>query len=294
MKPNQINIPKEIVEGVVLVVKLGQQLEDKGDHFLLKTKLLKDRIIHPNISICVGNLDFFDMPTAFCQGSGFFIEQNVIATAAHVLLDATQYLDTNIQDIRFIKNFHIEDHTEISNTIRIEYEDVFQPKKGWEELKYFNYTSMSEDWALVPIDPVIEGVIPPPIKTSSKLNIEITGEYSWIGHPMGLPKIFHLPAKGIKDDPDESFFEISNVAYGGLSGAPVLKDGQIVGIVVRGNGQLTLDGENNCVKLFERPSLPPGSELFEGTECQRIEWIEDELNQLLLEIQEETPGTPLT
>ena len=123
---------KTIAESVVAVIKLGKYArEDAEGNLILKTKMLKDRVFDKGKKICTTH-SWSHQRTIFSQGSGFFIAEGIIATAAHTILDANRYKSVDCSQIRFIVN--LDSLPEDESEIVVEAERVFKPIEAWNEI----------------------------------------------------------------------------------------------------------------------------------------------------------------
>jgi len=278
-------IERDLSYKIVLVVNREKHLIETSDAFLLKTKPLKERRVHEDYALDLDTMEkFADTPSAFSLGSGFFIAKNIIATAAHVPLEATRYKHTSLKDILFINCFceHSLEEMMVDDNIFIPKEHVFKPM--FDDLKKgaFDYSARYQDWALIPVtnladEPVNENFIEPDFQ-----EVQEKDSVTWIGHPLGLPvaTVSKYNDLEIIRSEDEHFFEIQNLSFAGLSGAPVLnKDNKVVGILARGIGQFELNEAGTEVKLSQLITNE-----FEGAECQRISNIKEQFSSLIEKI----------
>lgn len=262
-------------EAIVLVVQLGTQLKEENGEYYLAVSALKNRKVYDTYEIDMKNY-LNEKQSAYSLGSGFFVKPNIIATAAHVLLEPNRYQNTAIENVRFINCYHepLDEESIENGELRIDKANIFKPIDPQLKDGYYGYSGTNEDWAFVPV--VNETGRPAEVRF---LEIDTGGvkekdKVSWYGHPLGLPLSTVSNNKGkdkdkneirevIKEVNTEGIFEIRNTAYPGLSGAPVLKEGKVVGIVVRGMAQLELDKENEKVSISQ-----PDMGKHEGAECQ--------------------------
>jgi len=116
--------------------------------------------------------------------------------------------------------------------------------------------------------------------------VEGGDKVSWYGHPLGLPIAYNKNNENltvIRSDANH-VFEIVDHALAGLSGAPALKDGKVVGIVARGMGQFDLDRENQSVQVAS-PTLGES----EGSECQRLETLDHRIDEVMQKFPSDSP-----
>ena len=159
---------------------------------------------------------------------------------------ANEFINTDCSNVRVI--------TGLSNTmddtqkkwIEINPENIFTPKKGWENLKpkYFEYSSTGPDWALLPVQPITKKGLKneiSPIKIDTYTVPQIEDDVTCIGHALGLP-IAVSTGKVIRNG-NSHYIECNFAAFSGNSGSPVMlsssvENNQAIGILVRGTRQL--------------------------------------------------------
>ncbi|MEM9846333.1 MAG: serine protease [Bacteroidota bacterium] len=283
------NEERTIAESIVVIVKIGKYAkEDENGNLILKTKVLKDRAFDKGIKICTTH-PWSSQRTIFSQGSGFFIAEGIIATAAHTILDANSYKNTNCSQIRFIVNF---DHLpQDKSEVLIKAEKVFKPIDIWDKIPpaYFDYTSTNQDWALIPVVPNMKdksAPVFPPALPMLNTSVSKNDRVKCIGHPFGLPSKVSNVGNVIRVDSELEYFEASIGAFAGNSGAPIIETStnKVVGILTRGLGQMSLSADGECIQLDDVRLL------FEGEECQKLNFVIPPLDRLRID----HLGTPIT
>jgi len=180
---------------------------------------------------------FNDQPVlGFC--SGFLVDDDVIATAAHC------YSSFDLNQVWFVFGFHMNapgDSTQVF--------DSSQVYRGVEilgrELRSTHERGV-EDWAVIRLDrPVVApGAFPLPIRETGSVSV---GEpVGIIGHPSGLPKKIAFGVNtSVRANFNPGFFEANLDAYGGNSGSPIINQDTLVveGILVRGQPDFVQNGD---------------------------------------------------
>ena len=109
------------------------------------------------------------------------------------------------------------------------------------------------DWAVIRLDRPVVGHEPLQIarrtEDTESGGIEVGTEVVVIGHPSGLPTKVALDAR-VRSAVDPRFFTANTDTYGGNSGSPVFNawTGEIEGVLVRGEDDFELSGEDGCIR----------------------------------------------
>ena len=102
-----------------------------------------------------------------------------------------------------------------------------------------------DDYALIKLDRVVEGIEPLKFRKSGK--VADKSRLVMIGHPSGLPT--KVEAGGsIRNNSNAVFFQATTDSYGGNSGSAVFNydSGEVEGILVRGENDYTYDSRKGC------------------------------------------------
>lgn len=299
-----INSINQMAGAVVLVVDKTKHLVETLDgDFYLRVAPLSKRRVHESYELEAPQ-GLENAISAFSAGSGFFVEDRMIATAAHVILDINQYKNDSLDNVRFVCGFSgdliVKEGVELETAegvVRLAYavsiprEAVFQPSsqvygsKLAYDKSHYAYTATQQDWALVTVEPVNKDSKFPevviPLNQTDLLSAN--DSVNWLGHPMGLPVSSTQALKVYRVS--NQLFEIQNNALPGLSGSPVLKDNVLVGIMIRGMIQLKVTEDDSAsVKDDKKVEIHrPDVAGFEGAECQIIS---DEIHSAYLSMSE--------
>jgi len=173
---------------------------------------------------------FFEQETlAFCSGS--LVGQNLILTAGHCINE------NSCSSTRFVFDFAIFSEGVLpKSTIK---NKIYSCKK----IVSHSYTK-TLDYALVELDRNVTDRAPLSIsRNPTKVNENMTV----IGHPSGLPTKVSGGAnvRSVLAD----YYTANLDTYGGNSGSAVInKNGQVTGVLVRGEQDYVYDGANKCYK----------------------------------------------
>jgi V8-like Glu-specific endopeptidase len=270
---------KKNLNSVVMVIScdnISQSAQD-ADYVILRSEpLLRRRVTRmddPKFKICP-NMPFAGQLSVYMIGTGFFIKDSIVATAAHVLLSGEQ----DYTKLRFVQGVEISAVNKFPNQIEVHKSQIFEPSKQSDRpgTNCYYYSRMSADWALVSVKPaypeftrsITSVTLPDP---QFYKNFVHTGNLVYsIGHGLGLPMKVSCNGKIIRTD-NANYFECDLDLLCGNSGSPVFdaQTHQLIGIYVRGTEKLkTGDCGNQGQSLIIDKSQ--GNE-YEGQECQRLE-----------------------
>jgi len=152
--------------------------------------------------------------------TGFLVEKDVIATAAHFAKEE------NVTDLRFVFGYRMEAfYTPVKRVDNI--------YKGVEIIgRAYPRGGRGADWALVKLDRNVEGR--EPARLSKKEIVRHQSIYV-LGHPCGLP-LKYAPGAGVCSIEDAYFSSRLDI-YAGNSGSPAFDSNthEVIGMVVRGD-----------------------------------------------------------
>ncbi|MCP5104395.1 MAG: trypsin-like peptidase domain-containing protein [bacterium] len=177
------------------------------------------------------NLDsnelFHQQPIATGRlNTGFLVEEDIIATAAHCADEK------NVTDLRFMFDFKMKAPskpvTHVSN------ENIYKGVKIIRRVYNSRKGGDGSDWALVKLD---RGVVGQRVAKLSKKEITLDQSVYIMGHPCGLP-LKYGPGATVSDI-NKTCFGADLDVYCGSSGAPVFdsETHEVIGIVVRGDNR---------------------------------------------------------
>jgi V8-like Glu-specific endopeptidase len=189
-----------------------------------RTSLLRVEPYKTQFNLCL-NEPFRNQPIAMGRlGTGFLVKQNVIATAAHCVSEAS------LPRLRFVFGYKMEDSSTAAT--QVPNRNIY---RGTEIIKrvYYPHPDMS-DWALVELDREVVGRSP---LTLSEKALSPEQEIYVLGHPLGLPMKYG--PGGIVKEIKDTYFSAALDVYSGNSGSPVFdsKTHNVVGIMAKGDNQ---------------------------------------------------------
>ncbi|MDX2247533.1 MAG: serine protease [Bacteroidia bacterium] len=279
---NELNNIEERTQSVVMVVHKKNLLvsEDATSRKVLIWSVpLYERKISSDLSICPDS-QYAQQPSAFSEGTGFFLDEEHIATAAHVVVKQ----EYDIRDYRFVWGVIYSKENPFRKYILVDKSQVWKPVQKEKRLtnKEYQLFSKGSDWAIIKVEkaykeyhsdkkpfPATKSVThPDPAATDRP--IEIDRKLYSVGHGLGLPMKISYEGEVIKMG--ESVFECSLTLLGGNSGSPVFdaETHKLIGIYVRGIKKLTKvtnPSGKECLVVKQE------SQEFEGQECQNIEEV---------------------
>lgn len=254
------------VRSIVLVTQRSRlTIYPKSQTCKVPSQKLQRRILRQDKVFC-GDAPYAEQASARFFGTGFFVAENTIATAAHVLSLLSNGIDVN--DIAFIRGYILDTPKKYNKGVIVPLSDVFIPDvpMGPGQVLTCDYSAAGHDWALVKVRPMVPSGKPVvTVSLASSSSLKPGAQLYSMGHGLGLPLKISYEGNVIRNDPDTPFFENSLTLLGGNSGSPVFNaDHEVVGIYVRGTHKIQESAEGClCIRDEANP--------YEGQECQRIE-----------------------
>jgi V8-like Glu-specific endopeptidase len=239
-KLKKYQLIKQNWQSVVMIVH-KDLLKQQGNKTIIEATRLKQQKID-GIPVCA-DIPFGNQFAPYCQGTGFFINNTTIATAAHVFEEENlDCYDRDITNYRFITGVTLNSET-LNQGIVVSNNNIYVPdatklnsgttiKKGM--CQQGNY-----DWALVKVKPLMpSGSLPNfNMAISSMPQSDSTQVYTF-GHGLGLPLKFSFDAQiwNSKDEDTPYLYYSELDMFGGNSGSPVFnaKTNQLIGIFIAG------------------------------------------------------------
>ena len=274
MEDKKFQPPLKLFEPIVLIIKMGDgRLINSGSNYILKVKKLKERKVVGDFPLCcnikLGNKIDGNSPSSLSLGTGFFIKENVIATAFHVLAFKNRYKNFDCSNIRFVRYFNNNNNDirkDCYGNFIIPSKYIYEPRENSLNANYFNYSSIGQDWALVEVKNKKNDDFDP-LKINSNEKIFQNKNDVWsIGHPLGLRANFSRGKIIGFSNKNDGIFKCDVNGLSGGSGSAIVdcKSGDVSGILIRADNHLKINSGGNCYDL-ENMKPPHGSE-----ECQFI------------------------
>lgn len=258
--PIEANNPpnlKRNAETVVMVVRERDLMED-GGVYRLRSKPLLNRKFFPN-STLADSFPFREHLSCYHLGSGFFIRQNVIATAAHILFPSHEAV--NLSEVRFIRGLYTDEAFDTISPLQI-----FKPVQHQLQAGQYRISQSGADWALIPVESITGGAVAVDLPELDLQDVNRGEAIYCIGHGLGMKMKANINFRSIviSSNISQPYFECNLPPFVVSSGAPVFyaNSHQLVGMLIRGRNQFFL--ENSTVDIR---SIEPR---WEGEECQRL------------------------
>jgi hypothetical protein len=248
-----------VARSVVAIVDRGALKKNEGeDTWELKIKPLAAVGGNP---LCEDER-WYGAPSTEVCGTGFLVEDSVIATAGHVVQmgsDGT-YSDF-LKSVYFVFGYVMESE----NQVRTIFPDSLV-YKGRRVLA--RRSEMPDDWALICLDRKVTGRMPLPYRETGKVPDHDTRLYM-IGHPEGLPQQYSGSASLLNNEPC-SYFRADLDAFTYNSGSPVIRvegnEHVVEGILVRDMAKYEMICECFVFSAWEARYGLPGADVTRSTE----------------------------
>jgi len=252
---------EENAKKVVMIVH-KKHLKDNGDSVIIKATSLKKKVESRGFKFC-NNTPYADQLSAYLLGSGFFINENIIATAAHLFVR----FDKCVKDFRFIRGVIKKDKEAFQKQFVIAKSDIWESEKKCISDDNHCYMQDGSDWAIIKVKPSYVD--------SSTLNkvsalkepmsdLTIGRKVYAIGHGLGLSMKVSLDGQITQIKKEKNYFECTLTLLNGNSGSPVFfaDTHELAGIYMRGQNHLTQ--KEDCLMIENKNNSP------EGQECQML------------------------
>ncbi len=190
----------------------------------------------------------FKEQVAYGNCSGFLVAPDILVTAGHC------YQSDECDTYDWVFNYKVAKAGD--NHVTVSEQDIYHCKE------VIASQSSGKDFAVIRLSRPVKGVAP--LKVAAKTP-GLGTSLVLIGHPSGLPTkiadgatVKKMISTGFKANVD---------AFGGNSGSAVFntQTGEVVGILVNGADDYTIDSENGCVRVAKQ-SQDKGDEGVSGVE----------------------------
>jgi len=235
---------------------------------LIKTTKLKDLCVD-NKSVC-DNVVFASQDVFPARGTGVFVQNNTIATVAHLFGPEAQQCDKrDISMYRFIRRVNMPFEYAADGSIIIHKRNVFRPVPGKNYIPEGRCFQGINDWALVEVEPIRGTAVDKLPNIKITLNKQVSTKKSSVycfGHGLGLPLKFAfdatLTASGNPKTPDYLWAKLD--MFAGNSGSPVFdsESGDLVGLLIGGEADFV--EKQGCMQYAVLDAKSNDAELIQG------------------------------
>lgn len=201
--------------------------------YIIETKNLNEHIAN----LCPG--ENFEYAQTASNCTGFIVDEDVMATAAHCLSDQDECNKSN-----WLFSSEIDPHAK----------EPIVDKEDFVQCEYIintvnNYISKN-DWVLFKVSKSTKKRPSLKFRTSGKINDN--ARLTVIGHPNGLPLITSGTSK-IVENHNQFIFKINSDTFGGNSGSPVFNEntGLVEGILKNGDLDYKFVKSRNCRETYK-------------------------------------------
>lgn len=188
---------------------------------------------------------FAKQPTTMISCTGFLVGDDLLMTAGHCMVNvgqASNQVTPMCSDFNWLFDFHY-----LSKNQNLIHDIPAENVVGCSKVLFAKHVGTGDgrmDFALIklskslPHRPKLK-ISPEPIRRGQQVHI--------LGFPSGLPLKYAGGAFVTNDRKGSQYFEANLDAVGGNSGSPVFNNqGEVVGILVRGNDDFVEDKQKNC------------------------------------------------
>lgn len=208
---------------------------------------------------------FFNAQCADVRGTGFLVEDQVIATAGHLVqVGVNGYADW-LESVYFVFEYVMEAEGRIKTSFKAD--EVY---RGIEVLA--DHSSEGADWALIKLDRLVTGRDPLLCRKYGKA--DENNDVYMLGHPHGMPMKYSGPGRILDNDPCHYFLSDLD-AHPYNSGSPVFNayDNQVEGILARDAGNFAEFCECYATAVYNSQMGTAGVEVTRSVLFKRcLEW----------------------